>query len=106
MTSLLTRRDLFGRSKAGKPEQRPPWSRPEAEFLEACARCGACIEACPTGVLVEGSSQYPAIRFGTAACTLCAACAQACPTTCFDAELDPPWPVKELSPEVGDGVNR
>lgn len=95
MTGTLSRRDLFGRWTGEKPrQQRPPWARREAEFTDACTRCGACIEACPTGVLVEGASRYPVIHFSTAACTLCAACAEACPVDCFDSVHGVPWTIK------------
>lgn len=32
---------------------RPPGALPEAEFVETCLRCAACLVACPYGALEE-----------------------------------------------------
>jgi ferredoxin-type protein NapF len=94
MHTDITRRDFFRRSGGRPAEQRPPWARPEGEFIAACTQCGACIEACPTGVLVEGRARLPAIRFEKADCTFCGACATACPVDCFDTAREEPWTIR------------
>lgn len=94
MNSLVTRRDLFGRAGPRASQQRPPWTRPEAAFLDACTRCGACIEACPTGVLVRGRARYPTVDFSKSGCSFCTACVTACPADCFLDATAVPWSIK------------
>ncbi len=57
---------------------RPPFARPELDFLLACTRCGACIEACPHAVLFPLPSRLglevagtPAMDLVNRACRLC-----------------------------------
>ncbi len=66
---------------------RPPFATAELEFLAACTRCGACMEACPEqvifplaarlGVSVAGT---PALDLLNRACALCEGwpCVAAC----------------------------
>lgn len=76
------------------PGDRPPWAVAESLFTERCDRCDACIRACPTHVLRNGSGGFPTIDFSVAGCTLCGACAQACTPQALlrDADREPfPW---------------
>jgi len=66
---------------------RPPFALDELEFLLACTRCGACIDACPHQVIFPLSARLGARVAGTPAldllnkgCHLCAAwpCVAAC----------------------------
>ena len=66
---------------------RPPFALDELEFLLACSRCDACVEACPHGVLFELPARLGAQVAGTPAmdllnrgCHLCAdwPCVSAC----------------------------
>ena len=57
---------------------RPPWAADETLFTQACTRCGACILACPTGLLVHSTGGFPEADFRRAHCTFCADCAHAC----------------------------
>ncbi len=57
---------------------RPPYARPELEFLLACTRCGACVEACPHGVVFAlparvgaRAAATPALDLLNKACHLC-----------------------------------
>jgi len=57
---------------------RPPYAIAEIEFLLACTRCKACIEACPHGVIFPLSSRLgtevlgtPALSLANKACMLC-----------------------------------
>ncbi|RME34508.1 MAG: ferredoxin-type protein NapF [Gammaproteobacteria bacterium] len=73
---------------------RPPWSRPEHEFLARCTGCGECIEACATGVIVPWR-RTPVIDFHRGECTFCGDCARACPEGLFlDPDGTPPWKVQ------------
>ena len=89
---------------------RPPWAVREAVFPQVCDRCGDCIAACPTGVLVRGGGGFPEADFALGHCTFCADCAHACTTAArrktgprrrpaldFSPIL-PPWP---LQAEIG-----
>ncbi|RMH45050.1 MAG: ferredoxin-type protein NapF [Gammaproteobacteria bacterium] len=91
------RRRLFRMSwqtqcSRGVTPMRPPWSLPEAQFIEACHRCHACIEACPEGVIVSGDGGFPEVRFDRGGCTFCGMCAQACPSGAIDRQKQAtPW---------------
>ena len=76
----VSRRHFLGGRKAGPAPFRPPWSVPEARFVEACTACGDCLKACPTGLLARGDGGLPVADFATAACTFCGDCARACAT--------------------------
>jgi ferredoxin-type protein NapF len=71
----------------GKPPQNDPPIRPpgalEAAVDAACTGCGACLEACPSGIIVHGASGLPELRFQNGECTFCDACAHACPEPVF-----------------------
>lgn len=84
-----TRRGLLqGRVRTESP-LRPPWSAPENEFVDACSRCGACLQACPESILVAGSGGFPQVDFSRGECTFCRACVQACPEPAFRPEALP-----------------
>jgi ferredoxin-type protein NapG len=66
---------------------RPPFARPELDFLLACTRCDACIEACPHNVIFplpfsRGAevAATPALDLLNRGCQLCEdwPCVQAC----------------------------
>jgi len=57
---------------------RPPFAITEIEFLLACSRCEACIEACPHGVIFKLPASYgldvaatPALDLSEKGCHLC-----------------------------------
>lgn len=79
-TDRLLRQDRLSR--------RPPGAIDEATFLALCTRCGACIQACPTGFLKQNKARSfleidcpEVFHSATAWCEHdCTACSQACPT--------------------------
>lgn len=85
---------------------RPPFARPELDFLLACTRCDACIEACPHDVLFGLAARLglgvvgtPAMDLTTKGCRLCAdwPCVAACETGALalpelGADAPPPRP--------------
>ncbi|MEK7990843.1 MAG: ferredoxin-type protein NapF [Thiotrichaceae bacterium] len=74
---------------------RPPWTKPEAEFIENCSRCHACLEQCPEHIIIKGRGSFPEIDFSKGECTFCEHCAVACPTTAISkANTQIPWTLK------------
>lgn len=68
---------------------RPPYAKPELEFLLACTRCNACIEACPHNIIFPLSAKNgadvmntPALDLLNVGCHLCQdwPCVNACET--------------------------
>jgi ferredoxin-type protein NapF len=78
MELQISRRRFLRGALREPPELRPPGARAEAAFLAACTRCGECITACPTGIVVAGSGGFPRVHFALGECTFCGACARAC----------------------------
>ncbi len=74
--SQFLRGTLWGR----RPPLRPPWSGPEVSFIDFCRRGGACIDACPEGILIAGRGRLPEVDFARGECSFCGKCAQVCPT--------------------------
>ncbi len=75
--------------RAARPEViRPPASGQEARFTRLCVRCGACVRACPSGIIRFGGRDAgwsgvlaPEVSFDYSYCAPdCAACGQACPS--------------------------
>ena len=83
---------------------RPPFALPELDFLLACTRCNACIEACPHEVIFPLAARLgpevvgtPALDLLNKACHLCAdwPCVTSCePKALFlpAAEDNTAWP--------------
>lgn len=84
----LRRALLRGRPRTPAP-MRPPWALPEAEFLEACLRCGECLGACPERILRRGDGGFPVVDFSAAECTFCRACVAVCRPRALDAMREP-----------------
>jgi ferredoxin-type protein NapF len=81
-SAKLSRRGfLTGRIKS-PPCIRPPGFAASASDL--CTGCGACVGACPTGIIML-VADLPTISFVGGECTFCAACAEACPEPVFGA---------------------
>ncbi|WP_373691473.1 ferredoxin-type protein NapF [Azonexus sp.] len=98
MTNVqLSRRAFFGAARPGQGEVvRPPWALPEREFQDACTRCNACVDICPTGLLVKGAGAYPEADFtpgrAPAGCTFCGDCLTACKDMALRQEPEQaPW---------------
>ena len=88
----ITRKDLLGGRirSAGQP-LRPPWALPEDAFQEACTGCDACIDACPTKIIIKARGGYPVVEFANNECTLCGECASACRPKALRRETGPEY---------------
>lgn len=80
--TLYSRRALLRGAGAGRSIRRPPWTA--GDFHDACTRCGACLDACPHGLLFKGDGGYPEISFADEGCDFCGKCAESCPDPVFD----------------------
>lgn len=97
----LSRRRFFGRRLPRVAPSRPPWSMPEAGFVDACSRCDDCVKACPTGLLKRGDGGFPVADFSAAACTFCGDCAKACKTGAIATDTSQePW---QFTIRIGEG---
>ncbi len=77
---------------------RPPFAKPELDFLLACTRCDRCIEACEFGVVFRLQEKWGRQVAGTPAMDLlnrgCHMCADwPCVTACEPGALKRPPPV-------------
>jgi ferredoxin len=66
---------------------RPPGTRPEADLLALCSRCGQCMKVCPTNVIQPSTSSgiegifTPQMDYRVGACQWsCNECGKVCPT--------------------------
>ncbi|UCV18824.1 ferredoxin-type protein NapF [Ferribacterium limneticum] len=92
----LSRRGFFRGRPRPRAEMRPPWARPEGEFIDRCTRCNDCLKACPTKILVAGDGGYPTVDFSIGECTFCGDCVTSCQPKALlrqDAE-QAAWPYK------------
>lgn len=95
----LSRRTFLGAARQGQGNPlRPPWALQEQDFQERCSRCGDCVSACPTRLLVLGGGGYPEADFNprgaATACTFCAACLDVCKTGALSRrDEQAPWSI-------------
>jgi ferredoxin-type protein NapF len=87
---ILQQRRSFLRGGRDAPS-RAPWAIAEADFVDRCTRCDACIEACPQAVLLRGDGGFPELRFDAGECTFCAACLDACAPQALHRDQARPW---------------
>ena len=85
---------------------RPPYAKPELDFLLACTRCDKCIEACTPGVLFRLSARVgpevaatPAMDLLHKGCHMCSdwPCVTACEPRALlrpDPQQGTPFPIR------------
>lgn len=86
-----SRRQLFCRGRPEHVVPRLPWLD-SRRFLAQCTACGACVEACPEGIISRRRGDLPAIDFTRGGCTFCGRCADACPESLFTPSAGVAWP--------------
>lgn len=87
-TNVNRRAFLRGRSpKFNKAAIHPPWALPFTEFIDACERCDACIDACPERIIFRGDGCFPEVDFRRGECVFCADCVKACEAGAFQTPL-------------------
>lgn len=94
--SVLSRRNLLRGQWHRSSAIRPPWSIDEAQFIDGCTRCHACVDACETQVLIVKGDGFPEIDFQRAECTFCGRCVAACPEPVFISIESQPWQRKAI----------
>nr|WP_238486310.1 ferredoxin-type protein NapF [Motilimonas eburnea] len=73
-----------------------PWRDQSVSFTDGCSRCGECISACETQIIVKGDGGFPSLDFnqGEGECSFCKQCATVCPEPLFDLSQSEPWQLK------------
>ena len=87
---------VFGERVSPVAYVRPPGALPEAAFVGACTRRGACLDACPVHAIemlpsnAGLASGTPRLDLAMRACIMCETmpCAAACPTPALEV---PAW---------------
>ena len=99
---LSRRQFLRGRMRPSLAVPRPPWALNEAEFIDRCTRCRACIEVCPTRILVPAQGGFPTVDFSAGECTFCGDCVTRCEPAALlrPAHDASPW---SLRVQIGEG---
>lgn len=88
--------DVVSARVGGGQYIRPPGALPEAAFLAACTRCGACEPVCPVHAIralppsAGLAAGTPALQVMSQACVMCTEmpCAVACPTAALEVPAD------------------
>ncbi|WP_461534675.1 ferredoxin-type protein NapF [Spongorhabdus nitratireducens] len=89
----VSRRSLLRGRLRNSDAIRPPWSPEEDVFTDLCRRCGDCVAACETGLLINGSGGFPEADFKRAGCSFCEQCVTACSHKVLDATTGEPWSI-------------
>lgn len=73
-----------------------PWRDKAVRFTDTCSRCGKCVSACETRIIVNGDGGFPTLDFdqGEGECSFCQQCAIVCPEPLFDLSQPEPWRLK------------
>lgn len=83
------------RQNAGRATPLPlPWASAAEAFRSLCNGCGACAQACGSGIISMDEDGFPIVDFKQGSCTFCGDCARSCLTGAlqFDPEQKP-WTV-------------
>ncbi len=79
MSDSISRMQFLSGDLSGKNTPiRPPWALPEAEFLDACDRCGDCVPVCESGLIKVRRGGFPQMDFSVGGCDFCQDCVKVC----------------------------
>lgn len=91
---------LRGKAKSAGNAPRPPWALAGGAFESRCTRCGDCLAACPSRILVVGEGGYPTVDFARGECTFCGDCVARCgPGALCRQGDDAPWSLMAMVTE-------
>lgn len=90
-TSINRAQFLRGDFNGRHSPLRPPWAKPEAEFVESCTACDQCCSACPEKIIVKGRAGYPLVDFALGECVFCERCVEACQTGALEKNNARAW---------------
>ncbi len=76
--SVMNRRQFFGRFNSQERVVRPPGAQSDKNFIQNCDGCGACVDACPQGIIEKVEANRPVVNFARAGCTFCGQCIDVC----------------------------
>lgn len=97
MTQSITRAQFLRGDFGGAQTVRPPWALAEADFVNACSRCGDCIAACPENILEKGRGGFPLVNFSKGECSFCGDCAGKCKSGAISGQVgEKPWVLKAI----------
>jgi ferredoxin-type protein NapF len=87
----ITKRHFFRRNHESDLGQRLPWLDSKSLFTDGCTRCGKCVTACETNIIVLADGGFPQVDFNLGECTFCRQCADVCPEPLFLSVTEKPW---------------
>lgn len=101
----VSRRAFFAIRRPAGAVVRPPWALAESDFLDRCTRCGECVAACPTALLIKGDGGFPEADFtpgrASEGCTFCGACLDVCRDGALVKQPDQPaWTLRAIFGEA------
>jgi len=102
LQSISRRQFLNGDFRGTESVLRPPWSVDEAQFLTLCTACEACIEHCPTTILIKSRAGYPEVDFQNGECTFCGKCVEHCDTGALQRSAKPNETAWDLKAAIGE----
>ena len=94
--SVSRRRLFLHSSRLSSTATRPPGAQQEAQFLDLCTRCGDCIRACPTQIIVSADGGYPSLNFTAGQCTFCLRCVHSCTANALQPSLVGAWQLQAM----------
>lgn len=87
----LSKRRLFKPNIAPIKSSALPWLKQPTTFTDQCTRCGLCLAACETKIIVTSDGGFPHVDFSKGECTFCYQCADVCQESLFIGRENVAW---------------